>query len=238
MGIVRTVASQAAEEIRSRILTGEYEAGLPLRQEALANELKISRIPVREALLELEAEGLVRITPHKGAVVAEFSGEEIEELFELRAFLEPRLLAMSAPALTATDFEQLDLIQEEYSAHMRATNVANWGALNTRLHLLLYHHAKRPRMQAIVSGLLSNSDRYTRVYLSATGQLRRAELEHAQIIDLCRTGRFEEASRFLEMHIVEVGKALIALKPPPLTAVAGGRRAASRSLSVAVRRSR
>src|SRR3954468_8942501 len=77
-----TMASAAAGELRRRILDGTYAAGLPLRQDALAEEFGISRIPVREALLQLEAEGLVRILPHRGAIVSELSTGEIEEVFE------------------------------------------------------------------------------------------------------------------------------------------------------------
>jgi DNA-binding GntR family transcriptional regulator len=209
MAIVRTVAAQAAHEIRQRILSGVYEAGFPLRQETLATELGISRIPLREAFLQLEAEGLVRIAPHKGAVVAEFSLAEIEELFELRALLEPRLLALSAPRFTAEDFAKLDAIQADYAAQMRAQNVVNWGALNTELHMLLYRHAGRSRTLAIVAGLLSSSDRYTRVYLSASGQLKRAEREHGEIIELCRTRKFSGATSLLKKHIVDVGNTLV-----------------------------
>jgi DNA-binding GntR family transcriptional regulator len=209
MAIVRTVASQAAHEIRQRILSGTYEPGFPLRQEVLASELGISRIPVREALLQLEAEGLVRIAPHRGAVVAEFSFAEIEELFELRAFLEPRLLSLSAPHLTPEDLRKLDAIQAEYTSQLRSKNVVHWGALNTELHMLLYRHAGRPRMHAIVAGLLSSSDRYTRVHLSTSGQLKRAELEHGEIIELCRAKKFPAATALLKKHIIDVGKQLM-----------------------------
>ena len=93
----RTIAAAAADELRRRILDGSYPGGRPLRQDALAEEFRISRIPVREALLQLEAEGLVRILPHRGAIVSELSIEEIEDIFELRALLEPRLLRRPVP---------------------------------------------------------------------------------------------------------------------------------------------
>lgn len=211
MTIVRTVASQAADEIRRRILSGDFAAGRPLRQEALAVELGTSRIPVREALLQLEAEGLVRIVPHRGAVVAEFSMHEIEELFELRALLEPYLLRLSAPHLGPDDFAKLDAIQSEYAQQLRAQNVVNWGALNASLHTLLYSHSDRPKTQAIVSGLLASSDRYTRMHLSTTGELQRAEREHGELIELCRTKRFEVAAALLKAHIEAVGDSLLKL---------------------------
>src|SRR5215217_1329322 len=84
----QTIASMTVEALRERILRGDYPDGEPLRQDALAEELGVSRIPVREALRQLEAEGLVTFNPHRGAVVSSLSLEEIAELFELRAEIE------------------------------------------------------------------------------------------------------------------------------------------------------
>ena len=87
----RTIAAAVADSLRHRILDGDFKAGFPLRQDALAGEFGVSRIPIREALMQLEAEGLVKIHPHRGAIVSELSTDEVQELFELRALLEPRL---------------------------------------------------------------------------------------------------------------------------------------------------
>ncbi|NNC00972.1 GntR family transcriptional regulator, partial [Corallococcus exiguus] len=119
----RTIAAAVAEALRQRILDGDFAAGFQLRQDALADEFGVSRIPVREALMQLEAEGLVKIEPHKGAIVSELSTREIEELFELRSLLEPRLLKESAPRLTQDDYARLNGILEEYSAELRAAHV-------------------------------------------------------------------------------------------------------------------
>ena len=207
-GIVRTIAGQAAQAIRERILSGALAPGAPLRQEAIAAELGISRIPVREALLLLEAEGLVRIVPHKGAVVVAFSLADVEELFGLRCLLEPRLLAASAPRLEPADFAALRAILAEYSRHIRTGNVIRWGELNTAFHLRLYTRAAQPRTEAFVSGLLVSSDRYARIQLTSTDGLARAEEEHAALLKLCEEGAVEEACRLLEAHIAAVGAAL------------------------------
>src|SRR5262245_10379716 len=123
----KTIAAAAADALRRRILDGEFAAGTQLRQDALAQALGTSRIrvgaggiPVREAVLQREAEGLVTILPHRGAVVTKLSLNEIEEMFELRALLEPRLLRRSAPLLTPADYDELDGILREYSAELRA----------------------------------------------------------------------------------------------------------------------
>jgi DNA-binding GntR family transcriptional regulator len=206
-----TRASAAADELRRRILEGEYPAGMPLRQAVLAEELGISRIPFREALILLEAEGLVQMEAHKGAVVAGFSPEEVEELFEFRALLEPALLEKSAPYLTDADYEKLDAILTEYSDELRTQNPGRWGALNTELHTVLYRRARSPRMLATVDQLLTSTDRFARMQLAYTDGRERAEREHREIVTECRAGNVKKASRLLRQHILAAGDALVRL---------------------------
>ncbi|HEY7690641.1 MAG TPA: GntR family transcriptional regulator [Dongiaceae bacterium] len=214
----RTRVEAAADELRRRILDGEFPEGFQLRQDALAAEFGISRIPIREALFQLEAEGLVNIHPHRGAIVSALSAAEVEEIYELRALLEPRLLASSAPKLTADDYRAIDAILDEYSAELRADHVGRWGELNTALHGLLYRHADQPRTAAIVAALLQNADRYTRMHISVTQGRERAEREHAGIVKLCRKGDVQSACALLEEHIRNAGKQLgevIRRREPP-----------------------
>jgi DNA-binding GntR family transcriptional regulator len=204
----RTVAQAAADEIRQRILDGRYMDGHQLRQDRLAEELGISRIPIREAFVLLEGEGLVRIVPHRGAVVASLSAEEIDELFQLRALLEPRLLRQSVPLLGERDFAELAVILDEYDLALRLGRTARWGELNSRLHSCLYKHASQPRTASIVNTLLQGTDRYTRMQLALTDGVNRAHREHTELVDLCRSGRVEQACALLGDHILNAGTAL------------------------------
>ncbi len=204
----RTISSAVAEDLRRRIVDGEFKAGFQLRQDALAAEFGVSRIPVREALMQLEAEGLVKILPHRGAIVSELSIEEVQELFELRALLEPRLLAASAQHLTQADYEKLRQILQEYSSELHANHVRRWGELNTEFHMLLYRHAGQPRALSIVANLLQECDRHTRLQLSLTDGMKRAEAEHAELLRLCAAGEIAAACALLKTHIDDVGRSL------------------------------
>jgi DNA-binding GntR family transcriptional regulator len=204
----RTISAAAADLLRRRILDGVFPAGFQLRQDALSGELGVSRIPIREALLQLEAEGLVRIVPHRGAVVSELSTQEIEELFELRALIEPALLKRSAPLLTAGDYDELDAVLAEYGAELKADHVGRWGELNARFHGLLYRHAGRPRSLALAGNLLQECDRHGRMQLALTNGVARAEAEHAELVRLCRSGEITAACTFLRKHIQHVGRSL------------------------------
>src|SRR6188508_351651 len=110
----QTIASMTIEALRERILRGDYPDGEPLRQDALADELGVSRIPVREALRQLEAEGLVTFNPHRGAVVSSMSLEEIMELFELRAEIECDLLRRAIPLATKEHIDRALEVLDEF----------------------------------------------------------------------------------------------------------------------------
>jgi DNA-binding GntR family transcriptional regulator len=181
---------------------------MALRQDVLAEELGVSRIPVREALVQLEAEGLVKIHAHRGAVVTGLEVEAIEELFELRSLVEPRLLEKSALHLDTRDFKQLRKILREYSDEMRLSHVGKWGEMNTQLHSCLYRHANSPRMEALAAKLLQNTDRFTRMQLMYPDGRARAEKEHETIVSLCHSKKIRAASAALRDHILDAGRAL------------------------------
>lgn len=200
----RTLSAAILDQLRKAILDGTYPAGTPLRQDALAGKYGVSRIPLREALFQLDKEGLVRIVPQKGAVVSELSIDEINDVFALRRTLEPSLLARSISALDAEDFAHIAAIHREAVAATEAQDISNWGQLNADFHMALYSRANRPRSLVIVHALLQTSDRYTRVQLSGTAGMERAVAEHAELTSLSRAGDIEAACAFLDRHIGSV----------------------------------
>jgi DNA-binding GntR family transcriptional regulator len=217
----KTISTAAAEEIRARILGGTFPPGFQLRQEELAREFGISRIPIREALLLLENEGLVKILPHRGAVVVTLSIEEIEELFNMRMLLEPFLLLRSAPQLDDDDLAVLDKNIEQYAASIDTFDMTRWNSLNAAFHLGLYRHARSPRMLATVENLLNECDRHVRLQLSSIEADRpRAVREHRDLVRLCREGRYDEAAHCLRAHIDHIRGGLMGLLRAPTQDVA------------------
>lgn len=197
----RTLSAAITEQLRQSILDGTHAAGTQLRQDALAERYGVSRIPLREALFQLEAEGLVRIVPHKGAIVSELSLDEINDVFDLRALLEPRLLAASIPLFTDPDFAALETVESDFEQAIASHDISRWGVLNADLHMALYARAPHPRTLSIVAGLLQTSDRYTRVQLLRAAAMERAKAEHTALIRLCRDGALDEACACLKAHI-------------------------------------
>ena len=101
-----TIATRVVEVLRRRIIGGHYRGGMKLQQEQIAGELGVSRSPVREALRQLEAEGLVTLISQKGAEVKPISLPEVSEMFEMRLLLEPHVLALAIPNMTDSGFQR------------------------------------------------------------------------------------------------------------------------------------
>jgi len=206
----QTVTEAVAEAIRERILDGGYAEGENLRQDALAAELGVSRIPIREAFRQLEAEGLVTLHAHRGAVVSSLSLGEIAELFDLRALLEPDLLARAIPHMTEEDLAAAARVLDRYDLSLDGRDVHAWGEINSEFHLALYRPAGRDRSLGLVQSLLGNTDRYTRLQLVLTSGIERARAEHAQLLKLCRDRNAQEAGELLRRHVQMAGEDLLA----------------------------
>lgn len=213
-GIHRIERLSVPENIRNslqeRILSGEFREGDALVQDVIAEEYNVSRIPVREALRQLEASGLVVIQTHKGAVVATIPTEQVEELFELRAMLEGDLLERAIPRMTDRDITEAGEVLTELEASFARGDMASWGRLNSAFHRRLYTPAGRPQTLAILQGIGLQAERYIRLHLVLTDGLTEAQHEHREILRLCAMRDVAGATGYLRGHILQAGRALVA----------------------------
>ena len=207
--IHKTRTQVVVEVLREKILSGDIAAGEPLRQSALADELNVSRIPVREALLQLEAEGLVKFEAHKGATATELSVDQVTEIFELRALIEADLLTKAIPNLQDEHLLQAEKVLDELeSAFKREDAVGTWSELNTKFHTCLYQAAERPHTLEVVHGLNTNCDRYIRLQLLHAGGIPRAEQDHRDLLTYCRNKETDKAIELLRAHILHAADAI------------------------------
>lgn len=197
------------EALRERILRGDYPEGEPLRQDALADELGVSRIPVREALRQLEAEGLVTFSPHRGAVVSSLSLDEIDELFELRASIECDLIERAIPKMTAEHLERATDVLDEFHDALAAGEATRWGPLNWHFHAALYAPAARKFTMGVLQKLHQQSDRYFRMEVLLAQGGTRANDEHRAIADACAKKDIGLASQLMRAHILGAGRSLV-----------------------------
>ncbi|MGF1764309.1 GntR family transcriptional regulator [Aliivibrio kagoshimensis] len=209
-GLVFKTRTQIVEEaIRTKILSGEFKAGQPLRQDAIAKELEVSRIPVREALMQLEVQGLVQFESHKGATVTELSPEKIDELFALRAILECYVLERAIVNMTDIDLANIETVKLNFEQAVESgTNIEEWSAYNYDFHKALYQPANLPESMDIVYSLNTKCDRYIRMQLLFTTGIKKAESEHHRLFELCQQRDVEGAKELLRKHIIEAGHAI------------------------------
>jgi DNA-binding GntR family transcriptional regulator len=205
----QSLTSAVADKLRDQIIRGEIPEGAQLRQDAIATQYHVSRIPVREALRQLDAEGLIAIVPNRGAVVPALSPADIEELFSIRALLEPEVLKLSIPHLTEEDFSEADAVLRKYVKELRRDDhVSAWGRLNWQFHSILYSRANQPRFMAIIRNVNNSGERYTRLQLYLTHGMQRANEEHHEILELCRQPDVARACKLLRQHIQYAGESL------------------------------
>jgi DNA-binding GntR family transcriptional regulator len=193
------------EALRTAISTGEFAPGIQLRQDELAQRFGTSRIPVREALRQLEAEGLVTFWPNRGAVVSDLSVDEVVELLEIRIALECHALRLAIPAMGEIDLDEANAILRAYDDEPDATN---WGAFNWKFHETLYAPCNSPRLLAMIEANYGHVSRFTRAAVSRATGKERPQRDHYRLLELCRNGETEKAARLLREHIVQTQKTL------------------------------
>lgn len=225
----QTLTGMTLDALRERILRGRYSEGEPLRQDAIAEELGVSRIPVREALRQLEAEGLVTFSPHRGAVVSTLSLQEITEMFELRAEIESDLVRRAIPHMVAENHARAKEILDAYAVALRAGEVSTWGALNWQFHSTLYAPSGRAFTMSLVKKLHQHSDRYLRMQLALTHGEVRAKDEHRAIAVAAKKGDAKLASRLMREHILGAGRSLISFLEDSRAEPSPGKRRGTKS---------
>lgn len=206
----KSIVESIAERLRVRILDNELAEGDTLRQEAIAELYAVSRMPVREALRQLEAEGLVVFHRHRGAVVSRLNVSEVEELFDLRILIEKDLIRRAVPLATHADFDNCLVHLEASEEAYRSADARRWGELNWTYHEALYHPAARARSLGLAHTLNLNTDRYVRIQLSLEHEARaRAMREHRELYELYRARNADGAARLLDDHLTHACEALV-----------------------------
>jgi DNA-binding GntR family transcriptional regulator len=203
----RTVKDQLVNHLRDDIVRGSFEPGEHLRLEDIAVRFDISTMPVREALRDLESEGLVTIYPHRGAVVTELTAEDLEDIYDIRATLEAMATRLAVPRMTEAIFEDLALIIERMDEQLG--HVASLVKLNHQFHSTLYCASGRRHLCDLNHTLRYRTQHYLHAYMDDLGSMALAQGEHRAILKACQRGHVEEAAELVGEHVAEVGRAIV-----------------------------
>lgn len=197
--VVRTLSDQTYEIVRRQILSGELAPGMPVRQDSIASELGISKIPLREALGRLEQDGLLCSYPNRGYVVSPMSGEEMGEIFSLRLKLEPAAAADACRRATPDDLREAEQALEALEAEQERGG-SNQTTFNRSFHMSLVKPGGPIAFQ-LVERLQVLSERYVRIHLEPHGRDVRARKEHRDILAAWAKGEAARVETLLTAHI-------------------------------------
>lgn len=205
LGSGPTASDVILQHIRKAIITGDLDEGAPIRQDEVAALFNVSKIPVREALKQLEAEGFVTFQRNRGAVVSSLSEPEIAQIFEVRAILESSAIRLSVPLLTAADLAEAEA---KCRAFETEKDVSRWAELNWEFHSSLYKAGNRPYLLRMIRAVNDRVERYLRVQLTISGGHETAASEHAAILAACKAGDVQSAAGLVENHIMAACRSL------------------------------
>ena len=198
-------STQVADALRDEILQGKLQPAEKLNQSAIADQFGVSKIPVREALHRLEADGLITFQPNGNATVSSLSIEELDQIYAMRIVLEKLLLEAAFP-----NMQEVDLIKAENALRLidHEQNVYQWMMLDWTFHHALY----RPSQMALViqnaDKLYINAVRYFVAHKLLSYQAR-SQVEHRVILEACQQKDVTQALEALENHLRASQQALI-----------------------------
>ena len=193
-----TTVDTVAAALRTGLHQGRWGPGTALRQEDLAAELGVSRIPVREALTRLHAEGLIVIEPNRGAFVPVLTAPEVEEIFDLRLLLESDALRHAIPRHTPRSLRHLGAIQRELDAEEEP---APWLASDTAFHAALYAPSGRRRTLEMIAALRAAVARFYLGHLSPSARRADWNEEHHALLAAVAAGDADRAVAVLAQHL-------------------------------------
>jgi DNA-binding GntR family transcriptional regulator len=197
----RLLSEKIASEIRSAVLSGEMRPGMRIRQELLAAHFGASRIPVREALKQLENEGLVVLAPNRGAWIADVNSEESIEVYKIREAVEPLAIFESVPNLTDVDIDSLDATVRELEC---VTTLESYIQLDREFHLRTYSRARMPQLLAMVERFWNSTQHFRRQFVKETfakDGLPFTDPQHLLLMDAIRGRDAEAAQVLVRLHI-------------------------------------
>ena len=204
-----------ADKLRAAILNGEIKPGEWLRQEKLAAEYKVSQMPIREALKELSAEGLVEHVPYRGIRVIQFSTEDIEDLYATRSFLEGKAARFAALKLSSDELGELKISLGQMREYLAAGQFQEYHELNRHFHTVIITASHRTYLirtlnqmwDAFPSMLWNN---YASTANRAMPSRDEADIQdHEELVAALEQGNGEKAQEIVHKHILNSGHFLI-----------------------------
>ena len=197
----RTLREQVVDHLREEILSRKLEPGTELGEVGLARSLGISRGPLREALGQLAAEGLVTIVPRHGAVVKRLTGQEFIDAYLVREALESLAIKLAVPRLSAAEKAELHRMCGEMETEAAGGNTDRFFEINRQFHALLVHASGNLKLEEVHLRLVAQMGRLMKKSAELRGGIQQSAAEHRAILEAVDAGDPERAARLMEDHI-------------------------------------
>jgi DNA-binding GntR family transcriptional regulator len=197
----RTLREQVADHLREEILSSRLAPGVELSEVALARSLGISRGPLREALGQLAAEGLVTIVPRRGAVVRRLTRQEFIDAYQVREALESLAMKLAVPRLTERQKGELHGMAEQMERAAAKGDADRFSELNRQFHARLVHASGNTKLEEVHSQLVAQMGRLMKQSVQLRGGIEQSAAEHRAILEAVDAGDPERAAHLLEDHI-------------------------------------
>ena len=196
-----TLTDRIRRRLAEDIISGALKPGRHLEEQAIAKTFKVSRTPVREALRQLAASGLVEWRPHQGAIVATITIAEMVEMFEVMAEVEGFCGRLAARRMTPDERKDLIVRHKRCRPYVEADDREGYHALNKPFHEAIYAGSHNNYLKEHARSLYDRLAPYRAYQLNRPGQLRRSYEEHQAIVDALAAGNGDEAQRLLRDHV-------------------------------------
>ena len=203
---LREIVSDA---LRQAIRDGVLPPGERLMEIPLAEELGVSRTPIREAIRILEQEGLVVMIPRRGTYVADMSLKDVTEVFELRSILEELAAELAAERITNEEIEALEQHLVEIGNYMNEKNLDKVVQADILFHEILYKASRNDRLVEMIHNLREQTLRFRTLSMSQTGRLAKTWDEHRQLVEAISDRDVERARQIARIHMEESEKTLL-----------------------------
>ena len=197
-----TISEQISQGLADRIVSGAIRPGEKLEEQVIANEFDVSRTPVRDALRQLAATGLVEIRPHKGVTVADIGEDRLHDMFEAMGELEALCAKLSAQRMNAVERKKIELIHRESTEYAEANDEAAYADANERFHDAIYVGAHNASLKSITEGIRRRLAPFrARIFFQISNRILSSYSEHEVILEAVLAADRDRAYEAMRNHI-------------------------------------
>lgn len=195
--------------LRNAILEEKLKPGEHLKERDIAQQLGVSRTPVREAIRKLELEKLVTHIPRKGVIVTSFSSQEVLEIFYIRSALEGLICRLAAEKIRSRDLNRIESILQQMELEFQKGNLKKVNTLHGRFHEIIYQAAESPRLHNMINTLSDYINKFAEVAYQVPGRIQEAIKEHHAIAEALRNKDLMKAEQEAMRHVDSSRKAYL-----------------------------